>query len=136
MTYIQKLNEIKECAKKHSKNQAEIRKLIDEAYFLGRESRLELTSDKKQLLDKVIKASGLTIEELREKYQGPKMVDIRSIVYYHLRPIFTFEDIGKIFGKAHATVMHSVQRYKNLYQYDREFRITADNFIKRLQDEN
>ena len=41
-----------------------------------------------------------------------------------------------MFNKHHATIIHSVKRFENLYLYEREFRNKANKILKAIKNEN
>ena len=43
---------------------------------------------------------------------------------------YTYQRIGKMLNKHHATIMHQVSKYDDLYSYDVEFREKANNFCE------
>jgi len=40
---------------------------------------------------------------------------------------------GRIIGKDHASVLHSVKQHKDFYQTDKEYRDNFDNFLKEMK---
>lgn len=52
-----------------------------------------------------------------------RYVDVRRVIYHLLRKKqFTFEEIGAMFGKDHATVLHGVRSHDSLVVNDKKYR--------------
>ena len=67
------------------------------------------------------------------------MVDLRRIFCYHIRynlresARLTYADIGNYLEKNHATIVHAVKQYSDLYRTDIKFREKANYFIFKFQ---
>ena len=67
------------------------------------------------------------------------VVDLRRIFCYHIRynlresARLTYADIGNYLEKNHATIVHAVKQYSDLYRTDIKFREKANYFIFKFQ---
>lgn len=55
------------------------------------------------------------LEDVLSRSKKHKIVLVRFIICYYLRQKFlTFEEIGKILGRNHATIVYALKQYDNL----------------------
>lgn len=76
---------------------------------------------------------------LMSKYRGKNAVSARRFIYIHLRDNtnLSLTDIGAIFNKNHATIIHSITSHEWDVQFDTDYKrkfeaglLLIDNFIK------
>jgi chromosomal replication initiation ATPase DnaA len=69
------------------------------------------------------------------KYRGGKNVQARQLflVMMTLHTNRTYESIGSIIGKDHATVNHSIKSVQNWYDTDKRFRAMYDRIDQRIK---
>jgi len=79
---------------------------------------------KTAVLNAVMQVTNIPLEKLKDSTRNRSVVYARHSVHYHLkkRTSYTLQEIGKTFDKDHTTVIHSIKVYKNLLQYDKDFR--------------
>lgn len=54
-------------------------------------------------------------------------LDLRKIIFHNLYPNYgTLTEVGKVFGKNHATVINAIRRYAEHYNTDKYFKQKAD----------
>ena len=77
------------------------------------------------LITKVCKHNRITKEELMSKSRIREVAEARQIIMYILRRNYnlSFVKIASIFGKTHATVLHSTNKIKDIMSYDNEFNL-------------
>ena len=76
----------------------------------------------KKIIENYNKVYGynLTKEEVFSKKRNQPIVQLRHIIYYYMRQRgMTLTEIGKIFGKTHATIMHGVE---NVEFFDKNYK--------------
>ena len=82
----------------------------------------------------ILDETGIDILENTRKRQ---VVDLRRIFCYHSRynlsEGLTYADIGDYLDKHHATIVHTVKQYSDLYRTDISFRAKANYFIFKFQ---
>jgi len=77
--------------------------------------------------------------DIFERSRKRDVVDLRRIfcyhIYYNLKDSVTlaYADIGYFLNKDHATVLHAVKQYSDLYRTDIKFREKANYFIFKFQ---
>lgn len=113
-------------------NKQKLEKELRAIYFLGLRNNLEVRGG---ILESIEKVTGMPLSKLAEK-SNSEMVDLRCIIYFALKDHYGYSEIGRIFNKNHATIIHSVKRFENLYLYEREFRNKANKLLKAIKDEN
>jgi Bacterial dnaA protein helix-turn-helix len=69
------------------------------------------------------------------KYRGGKNVQARQLflVMMTIHTNRTYESIGRIIGKDHATINHSIKSVQNWYETDKRFRAMYDRINLRAK---
>lgn len=103
-----------------------------------------------QVIDIISKATGIDIFELLyKKSRKRELVDSRQIAMYFLRkyvkskktrnePI-SYQAVGRIFKKHHATIMHAVEVVESMIDTNKEYRAKLyeyDRMLYRLGSDN
>lgn len=66
-------------------------------------------------IDFICKCTGFDYETLKQSSREQHYAFARNIIFDHLRQIgFSFNEIGLIFNRSHATVMHGIEK-KNTF---------------------
>lgn len=83
--------------------------------------KIKLNVQEKAVLKAVCKATQLN--DITNTTRKREYADARSIAYIIFRDIYnmTYQRIGSIFGKDHASVMHGYKSGKTLMNYDKYF---------------
>ncbi len=113
-------------------NKQKLEKELRAIYFLGLADNLKVDGG---ILERIEKVTGMPLYKLAEK-SNSEMVDLRCIIYFVLKDHYGYSEIGRMFNKHHATIIHSVKRFENLYLYEREFRNKANKILKAIKNEN
>lgn len=113
---LQKITElIKEFNKSDSKFQLELRIFNKEI-----KNYIELS----KIMGIVCRATGLTPEYIKMKTKDQEILVPRQMCMYlaHLYSKKSLAEIGRYFGKDHATVLHSSKKIKDYLYIDKSFR--------------
>lgn len=90
----------------------------------------------KQSLDSYIKTiKDETAIDITQKRRYKPLIDLLQIYCYRAYthfPKLSYYEIGKSVNRHHATVLHHVKQYKNLYFSDAQFREQAEFYITRF----
>lgn len=97
---------------------------------------MKLTTD--QIIDTVARHMELNVEDvLNKKTRKAEMVLCRHLIFYFMRkytlignghtPI-TYQTIGDMFKKHHASIMHAEKKVKSYIKFNSEFRQMVGNF--------
>lgn len=113
-------------------NKQKLEKELRTIYFLGLADNLKVD---RGILERIEKVAGMPLSKLSQK-RNSEMVDLRCIIYFALKDHYGYSEIGRMFNKSHATIIHSVKRFENLYLYEREFRNKANKILKAIKNEN
>lgn len=75
---------------------------------------------------------GMPLEKLKSKSRKREVITARFIYWYHLRENrYTYEEIGRMFGMNHATVIHAVRTVDNFIAIDDSY---IEKFLKAIQN--
>ncbi len=112
---------------KHQPNTTKIMETIsteERARFLKADHIIAIVADFMELSTKELKSSS------RRQY----LVDGRSICMYFLREFknMSFQQIGDIFKRDHATAIHCYRRCLDLMETDKDFRTSVESVRKIL----
>ena len=113
-------------------NKQKLEKELRAIYFLGLTENLKVDGG---ILERIEEVTGMPLSKLSQK-SNSEMVDLRCIIYFALKNYYGYSEIGRMFNKHHATIIHSVKRFENLYLYEREFRNKANKILKAIKNEN
>ena len=90
---------------------------------------------KPEEIDKVVaRHYGLNVEDLSVKTRKREIVEPRQIAMY-MNELYTKEslkDIGRRYGKDHATVLHASKTVINLKETDRHFSAIVETIVEKL----
>lgn len=113
-------------------NKQKLEKELRAIYFLGLTDNLKVDGG---ILERIERVTGMPLSRLSQK-SNSEMVDLRCIIYFYLKNHYSYSEIGRLFKKSHATIIHSLKRFENLYLYEREFRNKANKILKAIKNEN
>jgi len=84
------------------------------------------------IITAVCMSYNVSLEELKQKKRDRALVDARSVIMTVLRIYgeMSLQKIATIFLKDHCTVLFSINKVKNLYQVDREFKEKFQNILR------
>ena len=73
-------------------------------------------------------------KQLREKTHRREIVEARGVAMYIMRkhlPVRqnSFEYVGNVFDKDHATAMHHIRRIEELLQFDKSFKAKMEGIL-------
>jgi chromosomal replication initiation ATPase DnaA len=79
---------------------------------------LPSSADLKEILACVCECTNTSMEQVLSKNRYPDIVDVRQVYCYlaRMRTGYSFREIGELIGQAHCSVVHSVNRIKDLLQ--------------------
>ena len=73
----------------------------------------------------------LSMDELRTRSRAPELVEIRQVgMYFYILNGNSLSLSGKVFGRDHATALHSKKRIENYYNVKWERHLT--DFVNRV----
>lgn len=80
-------------------------------------------SQSSHVIEAVEQATGITLEQLKSDDRHRAIADVRHIAIYLIRFNTTLSvvQIGKIFGRDHSTVLHSLNAYDRYMNRDDRF---------------
>ncbi len=87
------------------------------------------------VLNIVSEVMGVSLDQIKSKSRIQTYVTARCLICHFLREYtsLTLSAIGKVIGgRDHSTVIHQLDQFKNLYQYNYEFKLIADKINDRL----
>lgn len=83
----------------------------------------------KDIIDVVSSAYGVTRDEVLSSNRRKALCEVRYIVCCFYRDLgLSLHEIGRRLNRDHSTIVRSLKVYKDLYEYDKKFRIIADKF--------
>lgn len=82
------------------------------------------------LIQNVCDHFGINIHNIADKTRKREYVEARGIISYHLRRRTnkSFMDIGELFNKDHASIMHYIKRTENLMDVDSKYKELVKSF--------
>lgn len=92
-----------------------------------------------RLTDSFCKINKVTMEELGSKTRYAPIVRPRQMLMRLLKLNFyklSLEEIGNMFNRNHATVLHAIRAIQNLYDTDKDFRAFYNGMITQLERDN
>lgn len=91
-----------------------------------------------KIIDEVTRTYGISVDEIMSKKQNAPITKVRQICMYIVREItdMSLEEIGKNFGKNHATVLHSINKVVALMEAQPKEKNVIEDIIKNLQSNN
>ena len=97
-------------------------------------SNIHTLTEAMQAIRKVEDFLGLPEGSLTSKSRERRLVDARSVLsYYFIRFMrMTTTASGAVLNRNHATCIHSVKNYSQLYETSKEFRVYADNILEHI----
>ena len=87
-----------------------------------------------KIIDEVTRTYGVTTDDVMSKKQNAPITKVRQICMYIVREIteMSLEEIGKNFGKNHATVLHSINKVSELMATQPREKDVIEDIIKNL----
>ncbi len=88
-----------------------------------------------KIIDEVTRTFGVSVDDIMSKKQNAPITKVRQICMYIVREItgMSLEEIGKNFGKNHATVLHSINKVTELMNTQPREKNVIEDIIKNLQ---
>jgi len=83
------------------------------------------------LIIKVCELYGITLESLSSKTRIRNVVEARFVLFYILHKIqgLTSPEVGKLFNKNHATVLHGCTTISGFIEFDKKFEEKVSKLI-------
>lgn len=77
-------------------------------------------------------------DQLKSKCRKRELNDVRQIAMWIIRKgtSMSFYDVGKVFNRHHATVLHAVRNVEGLIQTDNMYRASVEQILNHLDYEN
>jgi len=77
-------------------------------------------------------------DQLKSKCRKRELNDVRQIAMWIIRKgtSMSFYDVGKVFNRHHATVLHAVNHVEEMLQTDPLYRAYVQSILDKLQDAN
>jgi chromosomal replication initiation ATPase DnaA len=77
-------------------------------------------------------------DQLKSKCRKRELNDVRQIAMWIIRKgtSMSFYDVGKVFNRHHATVLHAVKNVEGLIQTDNMYRASVEQILNHLDYEN
>jgi chromosomal replication initiation ATPase DnaA len=77
-------------------------------------------------------------DQLKSKCRKRELNDVRQIAMWIIRKgtSMSFYDVGKVFNRHHATVLHAVKNVEGLIQTDNKYRADVEQILNHLDYEN
>jgi chromosomal replication initiation ATPase DnaA len=77
-------------------------------------------------------------DQLKSKCRKRELNDVRQIAMWIIRKgtSMSFYDVGKVFNRHHATVLHAVKNVEGLIQTDNRYRADVEQILNHLDYEN
>jgi chromosomal replication initiation ATPase DnaA len=77
-------------------------------------------------------------DQLKSKCRKREINDIRQIAMWIIRKgtSMSFYDVGKVFNRHHATVLHACRNVEGLIQTDNKYRADVEQILNHLDYEN
>ena len=92
---------------------------------------IKLEQNTEYIIEQVCNHYGITEIQLRSRCRIRKFVDARNVLMYifkiNLR--MTYQDIGAMFNKHHATIIHAINKVENLKDFDSDFKELINRFV-------
>lgn len=90
------------------------------------------------IIEEVSRTYTVSVEDVLSKKQNAPITKVRQICMYIVREIteMSLEEIGKNFGKNHATVLHSINKVDALMKTQPKEKNIIEDIIKNLQSDN
>lgn len=106
------------------------------AYRKMESSIKKMEDDIINLLQECMKESfNIDFENLKIDSGKSKKVDFKCIFCYNCWNLgVSTISIGKRINKHHSTVFYYINKYEDLYEYDKDFRELADRFNNKLKE--
>lgn len=100
-----------------------------------RMSRIQVTTkDSDYIIMAVCIALRIDRTQLFSKVRKKRLTDARSICCWYMRELgMKLVDIGRVFDRDHSTVIHSLKKFEDLNETDREFQqkvYKVKNFLR------
>jgi len=135
-----------------SENQHCARRRIDNLIRVVNESQIpelnwksingEVESLNEKLTNEMMKViCNLTLidwDQMKGKCRKRELNDVRQIAMWIIRKgtSMSFYDVGKVFNRHHATVLHAVKSVENMIQTDNKYRADVEQILNHLDYEN
>lgn len=87
------------------------------------------------ICDIVCKDEGVNLEDLKNNSRVSDLVYARQLIIYLSKElkVGTYESIGRVFGRDHATALYACKSIKNYYDTDKHKREKIDRYINKLK---
>lgn len=90
-----------------------------------------------QMMKVICNLTQVEWEELKGKCRKRELNDIRQTAMWIIRKgtSMSFYDVGKVFNRHHATVLHACRNTENLIETDRMYRAHVEQILNHLDSE-
>jgi chromosomal replication initiation ATPase DnaA len=135
-----------------SENQHCARKRIDNLIRVANESQIpelnwksingEVESLNEKLTNNMMKVicslTQVEWDQMKGKCRKRELNDVRQIAMWIIRKgtSMSFYNVGKVFNRHHATVLHAVKSVENMIQTDNRYRADVEQILNHLDYEN
>jgi chromosomal replication initiator protein len=77
-------------------------------------------------------------DQMKGKCRKREINDVRQIAMWIIRKgtSMSFYNVGKVFNRHHATVLHAVKSVENMIQTDNRYRADVEQILNHLDYEN
>jgi chromosomal replication initiator protein len=92
----------------------------------------------KEMLQVIFEHGYCTWEQLKGRSRHREVNDIRQICMWVVRngTSMSFQNVGLIFVRHHATILHAVKHVEAMLQTDPLYRACVESILEKLQDAN
>ena len=99
----------------------------------------ESTFTSYRFVDSFCKINKVTLEELSSDARHTEVRQPRQMLMRLLKLNFyklSLKEVGNMFNRNHATVLHAIKTVQNLYDTDRDFRAFYNSMINQIERDN
>jgi chromosomal replication initiator protein len=91
-----------------------------------------------QMMKVICNLTQVDWDELKGKCRKRELNDVRQTAMWIIRKgtSMSFYDVGKVFNRHHATVLHAVKHVEALIQTDNKYRADVEQILNHLDYEN
>lgn len=92
-----------------------------------------MNTDTNPMLAMVAEEYGVTIEEIKGRSREQPIADARMMAVYLIfrKYGYTITTLAKMFNRTHPTILYSINRIKELKEYDRKTKFHINNLCSK-----
>jgi chromosomal replication initiation ATPase DnaA len=107
------------------------RSLFDKIYFNKKINTDEL---RKEVINAIEAVTNVTFEQMLSRCREADLVTARHIFFLVMRSCTTatYQEIGKMIGRDHSTVLYGVNKAISDYHYSKQHKIVIDAVLERI----